>query len=89
MGVLVVGQYIVTWLSVRSDLVERTVKAEPTLNVFEGRPLPEAMRRMRITRRDIDAAARQAGVEAADAAEMALEPDGTLSVVLNGTRKNQ
>lgn len=30
MGVLVAGQYVVSWLSVRSDRFERAVKAEPT-----------------------------------------------------------
>lgn len=83
MGVLVCGQYVVSWLSVRSDRFERAVKAEPTLVLVEGHPLPGAMRRMRVTRRDIEAAARDAGVEAHQVAEMILEPDGTLSVVID------
>ena len=88
-GVLVAGQYVVSWLSVRSDRVERIVKAEPTLVLFEGRPLPGAMRQMRVTRRDIEAAAREAGVEAAEVAEMILEPDGTLSVVVDETLRKR
>ncbi|MEX1005582.1 MAG: YetF domain-containing protein [Acidimicrobiia bacterium] len=89
MSVLVVGQYVVSWLSVRSDRVERAVKAEPTLVLVDGRPLPEAMRRMRVTRRDIDAAAREAGVDSTRVAEMILEPAGTLSVVVDEALKNQ
>lgn len=89
MGVLLVGQYLVSWLSVRSDRFERVLKAEPTLILRDGRPLPDAMRRMRVTQRDIDAAARQAGVDAAYVAEMILEPDGTVSVVVDETLRNQ
>ena len=89
MGVLVVGQYVVTWLSVRSDLVERTVKAEPTLILRDGVPLRDAMRRMRVTWRDVEAAAREAGVDTTDVAEMILEPDGTLSVVVDRTLTNE
>jgi uncharacterized membrane protein YcaP (DUF421 family) len=88
-GVLVVGQYVVSWLSARSDRIERIVKAEPTLIVSDGRPLPGAMRRMRVTRRDIEAAAREAGVDAAEVSEMILEPDGTLSVVVDDRLKNR
>lgn len=83
MGVLLVGQYLVSWLSVRSDGFERMLKAEPTLILRDGRPLPDAMRRMRVTQRDIDAAARQAGVNSANVAEMILEPDGTVSVIVD------
>lgn len=81
MTVLVIGQLAVSWLSVRSDRFERLVKAEPTLVLRDGEPLPTAMRRMRVTRRDLEAAARQAGTELSTVAGMILEPDGTLSVV--------
>lgn len=89
MGVLLVGQYIVSWLSVRSDRFERMLKAEPTLILRDGRSLPDAMRRMRVTQRDIDAAARQAGVDAVNVAEMILEPDGTVSVVVDETLRSR
>lgn len=89
MATLVIGQFVVSWLSVRSDRFERWIKAEPTLILVDGRPLPDAMRRVRVTQRDIDAAAREAGVDAADVAQMVLEPDGTVSVVPAGSTLNR
>jgi uncharacterized membrane protein YcaP (DUF421 family) len=62
--------------------VERFVKAEPSLLVRNSRLLPEAMRRSRVTEREVMAAVREAGVASlSDVAEAVLETDGSVTVV--------
>lgn len=80
---LLIGlQFIVTWLSARSSLVSHLVKSEPTLLLFNGRMLPEQMRRARVVEAEVRAAIRQQGIAAIeDVAAVVLETDGTFAVV--------
>lgn len=82
MGLLISLQYIITWLSVRSDTVAQLVKDEPTLLYHRGRYLDGQLKRMRVTRSEVQAAARANGhvmMEAVDA--VVLETDGSFSVM--------
>jgi uncharacterized membrane protein YcaP (DUF421 family) len=82
MVLLVLLQYAITWLSVRSPRFEALIKAEPTLLVHRGRFLERAMKAERITREEILAALRASGAASVDGtAAVVLETDGTLSVV--------
>ncbi|EJW09949.1 hypothetical protein A33M_0764 [Rhodovulum sp. PH10] len=82
LALLITLQYVITWLSVRSERIQEIVKAEPTLLVHRGRFLETAMRGQRITREEILAALRASGVaDPHDAAAVVLETDGTVSVV--------
>jgi uncharacterized membrane protein YcaP (DUF421 family) len=82
MVLLVLLQYAITWLSVRSPRFEALIKAEPTLLVHRGRFLERAMKAERITREEILAALRASGAAGVDGtAAVVLETDGTLSVV--------
>ncbi|RYE89913.1 MAG: DUF421 domain-containing protein, partial [Cytophagaceae bacterium] len=57
---LLIGfQYSITWLSVRSQAVSRLVKANPTLLVYQGQFLHEAMRAERVTESEILASLRE------------------------------
>lgn len=79
---LVLMQLVVTAASVRFKPVDALVKAEPTLLLRGGRPLPEAMRRQRVTQGEIEATARAAGVERLDQLEAVfLETDGSLTAL--------
>lgn len=80
---LLIGlQYAITWLSVRSDRIQHVIKAEPTLLVRDGRLLPDAMKRQRVTREEIEAALRQSGrKQLEDVHAVILETDGTLAVI--------
>lgn len=81
-AVLVVLQLAVTWSSVRSEALRRAVKSEPALLFFDGRFLPDALRRERITQDEAEAAVRQNGhVSTGEVAAIVLETDGTLSVM--------
>jgi uncharacterized membrane protein YcaP (DUF421 family) len=82
LGVLVGLQFVLTWTSVRVGWVRRTVTGEPTLVAREGRCLPQALRRVRVTEDEVHAAVRGAGLARLDQAEaVVLETDGSFSVI--------
>lgn len=80
--VLVLLQFGVTWLSVRSRWMRRVVKAEPTLLVHRGTMRDEALRRERVPRAEVDAALRSQGIASIeDVDAVVLETDGSFSVI--------
>jgi uncharacterized membrane protein YcaP (DUF421 family) len=82
MALLVGLQFAITWLSVRSQAVSEFVKSEPSLLYHQGRYMERELKRMRVTRSEVQAAVRQTGklsIEAVDA--VVLETDGTFSVL--------
>jgi uncharacterized membrane protein YcaP (DUF421 family) len=82
MALLVFLQFVITWLSVRSPRFQDLVKSEPTLIMRKGQFLDGALRAQRITREEIIAALRSNGVaDAADAAAVVLETDGSIAVI--------
>ena len=80
---LLIGlQFGITWLSVRSVTVSHLVKSEPTLLLYQGRFLPEPMRRMRVLETEVHAAIREQGIAAlTDVETVVLETDGSFAVV--------
>lgn len=82
---LIMLQFVVTWLSVRSPRMNSLVKNEPTLLLYQGEFLRAAMRRERVMQDEIEAAVRQQGVATVEAIEaVVLENDGTFSVIQQG-----
>lgn len=82
LALLVFLQYIVTWLSIRAPLFQRLIKAEPRLLFHEGQFLDGAMRKERITREELLAAARSRGVATmTEVSAIVVETDGSLSVL--------
>jgi uncharacterized membrane protein YcaP (DUF421 family) len=85
LGLLIGLQFVVTWLSVRLPWVRRLVTGEPTLLFYRGEFLDDALRRARITRDELRAAARAAGLaDAQDAEAIVMETDGSVSLVRSG-----
>lgn len=81
-ALLITLQFVIAWLSVRSQFVSNLVKTEPTLLLHRGEFLPAALRRARVTEDEVRAAARGQGLATlAEAAAIILETDGSLSVV--------
>lgn len=81
-GLLTGLQFAVTCASVRSGLVQRLVKADPTLVFFEGRMISSALRSQRVTEAEILAAIRAAGrASTAGVLAVVLETDGSFSVL--------
>jgi uncharacterized membrane protein YcaP (DUF421 family) len=83
---LLIGlQLIITWLSVRVRWVRRLVTGEPSLLLYRGEFLDEALKRARVTRDEVRAAVRGSGLATLDQAEaVVLETDGSFSVVRSG-----
>jgi uncharacterized membrane protein YcaP (DUF421 family) len=72
-------QYLIAWLSVRSETVRNIVKSQPRLLFFRGDFLEPAMRNERITHDEIVAAIRSQGIPQIEQAEaVVLEADGSL-----------
>jgi uncharacterized membrane protein YcaP (DUF421 family) len=82
LALLILLQFAITWLSVRSDRFQRFVKAEPTLIVHRGAFLDAAMKRERITREEVLAVLRSNGFGAiGSVGAVILETDGSMSVL--------
>jgi uncharacterized membrane protein YcaP (DUF421 family) len=75
-------QLAVTYVSVRWKAFATLVKSEPTLLFFDGRWLPGAMKRERVTQDEILAAVRAQGLgDLSEVRAVVLESDGSISVV--------
>ncbi len=86
LGLLIVMQFVVTWSSVRMRWVRRLVTGEPSLLLHRGVFLDGALRRTRVTKDEIRAAVRAAGLSGLEEAEaVVLETDGSFSVIRSGT----
>ncbi len=83
-GLLVVFQYTITWLSVRSNVIQKLVKAEPSLLVFKGKMQEDVMIDKRVAKGEVLAAIRENGnASLEDIDAVVLETDGAFSVVQN------
>lgn len=80
---LLIGlQYGITWLSVRSERFQGMIKAEPTLLLYRGRYVGDAMRQQRVTSEEVLSVLRSQGVQRVeDAGAVVLETDGSISVL--------
>lgn len=82
LGILAGLQFVVTWISVRSDRFKQLITAEPRLLAFDGRLLHGALRDERIAHIEVEAAVREAGLPGIEAAyAIVLETQGVLTVI--------
>ena len=83
-ALLVLFQYVITWISVRSSVIQKLIKAEPALLLYRGEMQYDMMKQERIAEGEILAALRTSGVSAIeDADAVILETDGSFSVIQN------
>ncbi len=86
---LILLQYGVTALSVRSKTFARAVRSEPTLLLRDGEPLHQAMRKSRVTQEELETVIRTEGRRGfEDISAVILESDGSFSVV-DGSGKDR
>ncbi len=86
---LIAAQYIVTWLSVRSEGFEKLVKSDPTILFYKGRYFRDVMLRERVPMSELLGAIRQSGQGApAEIAAVLLESNGEL-IVMNEVKSDQ
>lgn len=82
LALLVLLQFIITWLSVRSVTVSRLVKAEPRLLFHRGEFVWNAMKGERVKKEELLQAMRSQGVSRLEQVEaVVLETDGSFSVL--------
>lgn len=78
---LIGAQFVITWLSVRSERLRGLVKSEPRLLFYDGAFLDSALRAERVTRAEVIAAMREGGFASkGDVGAVVLETDGGFSV---------
>ena len=81
LALLISFQFVVTWLSVRSGMVRRLVRGEPSLLLYRGQFLENVMRTQRVTESEVRQAARSQGVADLSARAVVLETDGSFSIL--------
>ncbi|MEM8675114.1 MAG: YetF domain-containing protein [Cyanobacteria bacterium P01_G01_bin.67] len=83
-ALLVLFQYILTWISARSSWIQKLVKAEPTLLFYKGQLKYDVLKQERVAEGEVLAALRASGIGAVEAADaVILETDGSFSVITN------
>ena len=83
-ALLVLFQYVITWISVRSSIIQKLIKSEPALLLYRGKMQHDILKKERVAEGEILAALRSNGVSAIeDADAVILETDGSFSVIQN------
>jgi uncharacterized membrane protein YcaP (DUF421 family) len=83
LGLLILMQFLVTFVSVRSPHFAKAVRSEPTLLALDGSFCDEAMKRERVTREEALSAVRSAGARDIESVRyLVLESDGTISAAI-------
>lgn len=86
---LILGQWVVTTLSVKSDAFAKLVKADPTILYYRGLYFKKAMRQERVPKEEILSAIRQSGQGSPEEIEaVILESSGEL-IVMNKVKGDQ
>lgn len=75
-------QFILTWLSVRNKKIKNIITSSPTMLVYQGEILKDAMKRERMTIDEIKMAARNQGIEDISNVDiLILETTGDISLI--------
>lgn len=84
-GTLVFWNYALDWAAYRWDVARRLTEPPPILMIRNGRPLLRNMRKEFVTREDLQAQLRQAGIDDIAQVRVAyLEGDGKFSILKHG-----
>ncbi|OYX65479.1 MAG: hypothetical protein B7Y88_08770 [Sphingomonadales bacterium 32-64-17] len=84
-GVLVLLQFVVAWLSLRVEWFKRLIRSDARLIFRDGKFLEGAMRDERVTHSEVLAAIRKKGHgKTEEIAAVVLETDGDFSVIAHG-----
>ena len=82
LAVLILLQWLISKASVHSERIERWINPEPRLLLHRGEVLHEALQKERVTKEELAAATREAGLASLALVEaIVLETNGDLSVV--------
>lgn len=82
LGLLILLQFIVTWIAARSPAFNHLIKDEPAMVAYRGRLLRQTMRRERVTDDEVLAAVREQGLSSLDEVEaVVLQSSSQFAVV--------
>lgn len=82
MGLLILLQYLITWLTVRVPRFAKLIKAQPALLFHRGQYLNEVLKRERVLEAEVQAAVRAQGkASMEDVLAVVLETDGSFTVI--------
>lgn len=83
-ALLVLFQFFITFLSVRSNQFSQLIKAEPKMLYLQGQFFRNAMKKERVTEDEMLQSVRKQGIGTLDEVKaIVLETDGTLSIIKN------
>ncbi|MBT2693872.1 YetF domain-containing protein [Bacillus sp. ISL-55] len=86
--ILIALQYLVAWLSIRSDGFKKLIKSDPKLIFYQGKYLKENIVKERVLEVEILQAARSSGISSMEQVEaVVLETDGSISVIKKSDSK--
>lgn len=81
-ALLVFLQAGLTWIAARSSLIQKVIKAEPALLVYQGKLQTKILKRERVAEGEVLAALRSNGIASIeDAGAVILETNGSFSVI--------
>jgi uncharacterized membrane protein YcaP (DUF421 family) len=82
MGLLILLQFIIAWLSVRIPKFAHVIKAQPVLLYYQDQYLQANMKRERVLESEVQAAVRAQGkADMEDVLGVVLETDGSITVL--------
>lgn len=90
LGMLIILQFAVTWLEVRSEGFTSLIKGEPQLLLYQGQYMEKALKKERVKKDEVRQAIRAAGLASVEESEaVVLETDGTFSVIKHKHQNGQ
>lgn len=81
---LIALQFVITFLSVRNKTISRLVKSTPSLLVYKGEFLDDALKKERVNENEVHAVIRQHGLSSIkEVGAIVLETDGSMTLIKN------
>ncbi|MGM0422205.1 MAG: DUF421 domain-containing protein [Pseudomonadota bacterium] len=85
LSLLVLLQFVITWMNTRFTAFRRLTKAQPSLLLFQGRFLDDQLKQERIHKKEVLAALRADGIaDYTKVGAVILETSGKISVIPTG-----
>ena len=81
-GILVLCQFIISWIAARSPLVQHLIKAKPALLLYQGQVRHTVLKKERVSEGEVLAAIRSQGIgDMTQVGAVVLETNGSFSVI--------
>ena len=89
-SILIILQYIITFVSTRIEGLNKIIKSQPTLMYYKDHFIEENLKKERMTKSEIEQGIRNSGNGSfEEISAVILESDGSLSVIKNVNENNE